>query len=142
PNIVPIYEVGEHDGQKFFSMKFFEGGTLTKKADSDRSKVGDGTGRWTTLLYSTSSCAALLAKLARAVHYAHQRGVLHRDLKPGNVLLDSAGEPHLTDFGLAKLVERDSTLTHTTAMLGTPAYMSPEQARGEAKRLTTAVDVY
>ena len=84
----------------------------------------------------------MLAKLARAVHYAHQRGILHRDIKPGNILLDAKGEPHLTDFGLAKLVEKDSTLTRTMAMLGTPSYMSPEQARGEAKLLTTAVDIY
>src|SRR4029077_4284809 len=72
----------------------------------------------------------------------HQRGILHRDVKPGNILLDAQGEPHLTDFGLAKLVAKDSTLTRTMAMLGTPSYMSPEQARGEAKQLTTAVDVY
>src|SRR5262249_21329004 len=73
---------------------------------------------------------------------AHQRGILHRDIKPANILLDPNGEPHLTDFGLAKLVEKESTLTRTMAMLGTPSYMSPEQARGDAKHLTTAVDVY
>jgi WD40 repeat protein len=76
------------------------------------------------------------------VHYAHQRGVLHRDIKPGNILLDAQGTPHLTDFGLAKLVEKQSTLTHTNAVLGTPAYMSPEQARGDTKDVTTAADVY
>ena len=122
--------MGEGEGQPFFSMKFLEGGSLARPTvplplkDPER------------------NAAALLAKLARAVHYAHQRGILHRDIKPGNILLDSQNEPLLTDFGLAKLVERDSTLTRTTAMLGTPSYMSPEQARGEARQVTTAVDVY
>jgi WD40 repeat protein/predicted Ser/Thr protein kinase len=130
PNIVPIYEVGECEGQPFFSMKFIEGGSLAGRVSSRGFQIPD------------REAAALLAKLARAVHYAHQRGILHRDIKPGNVLLDAQGEPQLTDFGLAKLVEKDSTLTRTIAMLGTPSYMSPEQARGEAKQLTTAVDVY
>src|SRR5439155_1059729 len=91
---------------------------------------------------SEQASAELLAKLADAVHFATQRGILHRDIKPGNVLMDAHGEPLLSDFGLAKLVEKESTLTRTVAMLGTPSYMSPEQARGEAKQLTTAVDVY
>ncbi|MBL9136263.1 MAG: protein kinase [Verrucomicrobiales bacterium] len=130
PNIVPIYEVGECEGQPFFSMRFVEGGTLAEP----RSQVG-------TRL-SEREAATLLAKLSRAVHFAHQHGVLHRDIKPGNVLLDLEGEPHLSDFGLAKLIEKESSLTHTLALLGTPSYMSPEQARGEAKHLTTAVDVY
>src|SRR5262245_8577799 len=129
-NIVPIYEVGECEGQPFFSMKFLESGSLAGRISSPEFQV------------SAREAAGLVGKLARAVHYAHQRGILHRDIKPGNVLLDAQGEPQLTDFGLAKLVERDSTFTRTMAMLGTPSYMSPEQARGEAKQLTTAVDVY
>src|SRR6185436_4999164 len=84
----------------------------------------------------------LVSTVARAVHYAHQRGILHRDLKPGNILLDEKGEPHVTDFGLAKLVEHDSSLTMSAAILGTPAYMSPEQAAGRSKGLTTAADIY
>jgi hypothetical protein len=130
PNIVPIYEVGECENQPFFSMRLVEGGSLAQRISSSRAPLSD------------RQAAELITKLARAVHYAHQRGLLHRDIKPGNVLLDAEGQPHLTDFGLAKLVEKESTLTRTVAMLGTPSYMSPEQARGEAKQLTTAVDVY
>jgi hypothetical protein len=127
---VPIYEVGESEGQPFFSMKFVEGGSLAQRISNLKSQI------------SIREAAELIATLARAVHYSHQRGILHRDIKPGNVLLDAQGEPHLTDFGVAKLVAKESTLTHTMAVLGTPSYMSPEQARGEAKQLTTAVDVY
>jgi len=130
PNIVPVYEIGECEGQPFFSMKFVEAGSLAERISGKEFQI------------SNREVAELLVKLARAVHYAHQRGILHRDIKPGNVLLDAQGEPHLTDFGLAKLVEKDSTLTRTMAMMGTPSYMSPEQARGEAKQLTTATDVY
>lgn len=130
PNIVPIYEVGETGGQSFFTMRLIDGGTL---AEHIRNKDGP---------LSNHEAATILVKLTRAVHFAHQRGVLHRDLKPGNVLLDSQCEPLLTDFGLAKLVEHDSTLTHTQSMLGTPAYMSPEQAARQGRNLTTATDVY
>ncbi len=130
PNIVPIYEVGEWEGQPFFSMKFAERGTLLQHIADRQSRC------------SNREAAELVAKLARAVHFAHQRSILHRDIKPANVLIDAHGEPMLTDFGLARLVEQDSTLTRTMAMLGTPSYMSPEQARGESKQLTTAVDVY
>lgn len=89
-----------------------------------------------------SSAAKLLAKVARAVHFAHQRGILHRDLKPGNILIDSEGEPYVTDFGLAKIIENESDLTQSHALMGTASYMAPEQASGETKQLTTAADIY
>ena len=128
PNIVPIHEIGEQDGCHYFSMALVDGTTL-----ADRLAHGSLTPR---------DAALLIAKLARAVHHAHQHGVLHRDLKPTNVLLDRSGEPHLTDFGLAKLLERDVALTATDVIMGTPAYMSPEQARGDPGTVTTATDVY
>jgi WD40 repeat protein len=127
PHIVPIYEVGQHDGQHYFSMKLIEGGNLSEQVAR---MVGE-----------PRAAARLLAKVARAVHHAHQRGILHRDLKPGNILLDAHGEPHITDFGLAKSVAADRGQTRSGAIVGTPSYMSPEQARSE-KSLTTATDVY
>lgn len=130
PNIVPIYEVGEVGGQSYFTMRLAEGGTLAERLARRGRPLPN------------EEAARLVAQLARAVHYAHQRGVLHRDLKPGNVLLDGRDEPLLTDFGVAKLLERESALTHTQSLLGTPAYMSPEQAAGDTKSLTTATDVY
>jgi len=129
PNIIPIYEIGEERGRHFFSMKFVAGGTL-----ADRLSRGDRP--------PSREAASLIIRLARAVHYAHQRGVLHRDIKPSNVLLDTNAEPLLSDFGLAKLADRDSQITHTVAVLGTPSYISPEQAAGAAGQLTTAADVY
>ena len=129
--IVPIYEVGERDGQCYFSMKFVEGGQL------------DEVVRHTPM--SIRQAAKLIAKVARTVHYAHEHGILHRDIKPGNILLDANGEPHLTDFGLARLVESENTVTRTLEVLGTPSYMAPEQAAGNnpaTAGLTCTTDVY
>lgn len=128
PCIVPIYEVGEREGQCYFSMKFIEGGRLDEVVKHKP--------------VSVKQTAELIAKVARTVHYAHEHGILHRDLKPGNILLDAKGEPQLTDFGLARLVESESTVTHTLEVLGTPSYMSPEQAAGNNATLASATDVY
>src|SRR5881296_915854 len=128
PCIVPIYEVGERDGSCYFSMKFVEGGQL------------DEVVRRTPM--SIRQAVELIAKVARTVHFAHEHGILHRDIKPGNVLLDTKGEPHLTDFGLARLIETESTVTRTLEVLGTPSYMAPEQAVGNNAQLTSATDVY
>src|SRR5262249_40357530 len=91
---------------------------------------------------SIRQAVELIAKVARTVHYAHEHGILHRDIKPGNILLDAKGEPNLTDFGLARLVESESTVTRTVEVLGTPSYMAPEQAAGNNTKPTTATDVY
>src|SRR5262249_33294372 len=91
---------------------------------------------------SIRQAVELIAKVARTVHYAHEHGILHRDIKPGNILLDAKGEPNLTDFGLARLVESESTVTRTVEVLGTPSYMAPEQAAGNNTKLTRATDVY
>jgi serine/threonine-protein kinase len=128
PNIVPIYEVGERDGSCYFSMKFIEGGQL------------DEVVRRTPM--SIRKAAELIAKVARTVHYAHEHGIVHRDIKPGNVLLDAESEPHLTDFGLARLVESESTITRTLEVLGTPSYMAPEQAVANNADVSSATDVY
>ncbi len=128
PCIVPIHEVGERDGYYYFSMNFVEGGQLDEVVEHEP--------------LSIRRAVELIAKLARAVHYAHEHGILHRDIKPGNILLDQKGEPHLTDFGLARLVETESTVTRTKEVFGTPSYMAPEQAAGETRNLTSATDVY
>jgi WD40 repeat protein/tRNA A-37 threonylcarbamoyl transferase component Bud32 len=130
PHIVPIYEVGEHQGQPFFSMKFVEGGSLAQHLPR--------------LSPDLRAVARLVAAVARAVHYAHQRGLLHRDLKPGNILIDARGDPHVTDFGLAKrLVPRagENSLTLPGLIVGTPGYMAPEQAQAGGV-VSTAADVY
>src|SRR5207244_4016293 len=114
----------ERDGACYFSMKFIEGGQLDKIVGSE--------------LMPVRKAAELTAKLARTLDYAHQHGVLHRDVKPGNILIDAKGEPHLTDFGLARLVETESTVTRTLEVLGTPSYMAPEQAAGKSTQLTSA----
>ncbi len=128
PCIVPIYEVGERDGQCYFSMKFIEGGQL------------DEVVKHTPI--SIRQAVELIAKVARTVQYAHEHGILHRDIKPGNILVDAKGEPNLTDFGLARLVESESTVTRTVEVLGTPSYMAPEQAAGNNTKPTNATDVY
>ena len=128
PGIVPIHEVGERDGQCYFSMKFIEGGQL------------DEVVKQTPM--STRQAVQLITKVARTVHYAHEHGILHRDIKPGNILLDAKGEPHLTDFGLARLVESESSVTQTLDVLGTPSYMAPEQAVGNNAAVSSATDVY
>src|SRR5947208_12988794 len=128
PRIVPIYEIGERDGACYFSMKFIEGGQLDTITASE--------------VMPLRKAAELMAKLARTVHYAHEHGILHRDIKPGNIIVDRKGEPHLTDFGLARLVETESTVTRTLEVLGTPSYMAPEQAVGNNEAVTSAADVY
>jgi WD40 repeat protein len=133
PNIVPIYEVGEHEGQHYFSMKLVEGGSLAER-------VASGEGRGASK-EDQKKAAELVATIARAVHHAHQRGILHRDLKPANILMDGQGRPNVTDFGLARRVEGDPGHTRIGSILGTPSYMPPEQARSE-KVLTTGVDIY
>src|SRR5205814_5354157 len=126
--IVPIYEVGERDGACYFSMKLVEDGQLDEVIKREPMPI--------------RRAIELIAKVARTVHYAHEHGILHRDIKPGNILLDGKGEPHLTDFGLARLVETESTVTRTMEVLGTPSYMAPEQAVGNNARISSATDVY
>jgi serine/threonine protein kinase/Tfp pilus assembly protein PilF len=128
PCIVPIYEIGEGDGSCYFSMKLIEGGQLGEVVRREP--------------MTTRRATELIIKVASTVHYAHEHGILHRDIKPGNILLDGRGEPHLTDFGLARLVETESTVTRTMEVLGTPSYMAPEQAVGNNAQVTSATDVY
>jgi len=129
PNILPIYEVGQgEDGLPFFSMKYAAGGSLQKAGPALRNEPRQS--------------VQLVAKVARAVQYAHEHGVLHRDLKPGNILLDGHGEPFVSDFGLAKWLDTSTDLTRTLTIFGTPGYIAPEQAKGPAAKLTPAADVY
>jgi eukaryotic-like serine/threonine-protein kinase len=128
PFIVPIHEVGERDGCCYFSMNFIEGGQLDEVVRGAPMSI--------------RQAAELIAKLARTVHFAHEHGILHRDIKPGNILLDTKGEPRLTDFGLARLVEAESTVTRTLEAMGTPSYMAPEQAAGNNVAVGKATDVY
>jgi serine/threonine protein kinase len=129
PNILPIYEVSEsEDGLPFFSMKLAEKGSLHENAASLRDEP--------------RRCVQLMAKVARAVEYAHSRGVLHRDIKPGNILLNDRGEPLVSDFGLAKLLDGNNDLTRSLTTFGTAGFIAPEQAGGAASDFTPAADVY
>jgi len=127
PNIIPIYANGRMDGRPFYTMKYVTGGNLDTRLD-DFAKPG--------------VAVALMIKIARAVHHAHERGILHRDLKPSNILLDEQLEPYISDFGLAKRFDENLNLTLTGAVMGTPSYMSPEQARGDNAQITTTSDVF
>src|SRR5436305_552715 len=128
PHVVQVYEFGEQHGRPFLAMEFLPGGSL-----ADRLKAGGA--------LDPRAAAELVEKLARAVHAAHDAGIVHRDLKPANVLFDGAGEPRVTDFGLAKRGGQ-SDLTRTGAVMGTPAYMAPEQAAGKTKFVGPQADVY
>lgn len=128
PNIVPLYEIGHDAGTHFITLRYFERGSLAQELSRRR--------------YSPRESAELIIAAARAMHHAHQRGVLHRDLKPSNLLLDERGQPHIADFGLAKLADRETSLTLSSSVLGTPAYMAPEQAAGSAKAASVPADIY
>lgn len=128
PNIVPIYEVGEENGEHFFSMGFVEGSSLKQRVRDEP--------------LSPREAARTLQKVAEAIAYAHRKGIVHRDLKPANILLDANNEPRVSDFGLAKRLGSESDLTTTGQILGTPAYMSPEQAKGELESVGELSDVY
>jgi tetratricopeptide (TPR) repeat protein/tRNA A-37 threonylcarbamoyl transferase component Bud32 len=128
PGIVQIYEVGEHDGLPFFSLEFVEGGSLAEKIDRKPQPPWDA--------------ARVAQVLTEAMAVAHQHGIIHRDLKPANVLLTPAGDPKITDFGLAKRLEGESGMTKSGTLMGTPNYMSPEQARGENQKMGPLSDLY
>jgi hypothetical protein len=134
PHIVQIYEVGEHEGRPFFSLEFIEGSSLARRLRGTPQPVQDA--------------AALVEVLARAIQVAHERGIIHRDLKPANVLLSAADGlaeqaiPKITDFGLAKQLDSGTERTASGAVLGTPAYMAPEQAEGKSRTTGPAADIY
>jgi eukaryotic-like serine/threonine-protein kinase len=127
PNIVSLYESGEHEGIHYFTMRLVEGGNLSEYLRKHRSLRDN---------------VALLIKVCRSVHYAHQRGILHRDLKPSNILIDLQEEPHVADFGLAKSLDYESGFTYSNSILGSPNYMAPEQASSHSGPVSTASDVY
>jgi tRNA A-37 threonylcarbamoyl transferase component Bud32 len=140
PGIVPIYEIGECETHHYFSMELIEGPSLAQCLDDFRLKPEVGS---LERRQQEKCIAELVGRVARALDFAHQRGVLHRDLKPSNILIDERGNPRLTDFGLAKLTGREAGgLTLAAAVLGTPGYLAPEQAAGSEAEVTTAADVY
>src|SRR6266487_4454184 len=128
PFVVPIHEIGQRKGRCYFSMGLVEGGRLDQIAKREP--------------MSPRQATEVIAKLARTVHYAHQNGIIHRDIKPGNILLDTKGEPHLTDFGVARLLETENDATCTIEVSGTPSYMAPEQAHANNAHVSSATDVY
>src|SRR5262249_34997778 len=128
PHIVPLLEFGEHEGQPFFTMRFISGGSLDQLLARNPLAPRDA--------------VALMVKLASAIQHAHEKGILHRHLKPGDSLLDEEGEPLISEFGLAKFLEVGEDETKTGQMVGAPAYMAPEQAAGEGKHATTASDIW
>jgi serine/threonine protein kinase/tetratricopeptide (TPR) repeat protein len=128
PFVVPIHEIGQRNGRCYFSMGLVEGGRLDQIAKRDP--------------MSPRQAAEVITKLARTVQYAHEHGIVHRDIKPGNILLDVKDEPHLTDFGVARLLETENDATHTIEVLGTPSYMAPEQAQANNEQVSGATDVY
>jgi serine/threonine-protein kinase len=128
PNIVQIYEIGEHDGLPFFSLEFVGGGSLDAKVHRRAQPPCEA--------------AHMVETLAQAMQYAHEHGVIHRDLKPANILLTVDGMPKITDFGLAKRLEEESSQTKSGTLMGTPNYMAPEQARGEVQNVGPLADVY
>src|SRR5262249_27176036 len=129
PNIVQIYGMGRHDEHPYLVLEYVDGGSLAQ--------------RLTGTPLPARRAAELVETLARAVQYAHERGIVHRDLTPGNVLLTADGQPKITDFGLAKLLVGSAAVrTQTGAIVGTPSYMAPEQAAGKAKEIGPAADVY
>src|SRR5215469_5623782 len=128
PFVVPVHEIGQRKGRCYFSMGLVEGGRLDQIAKREP--------------MSPRHATEVIAKLARTVHYAHQHGIIHRDIKPGNILLDTKGEPHLTDFGVARLLETENDATCTIEVSGTPSYMAPEQAHANNGHVSSATDVY
>ena len=127
-NIAHIYEVGEHDGAPFYSMEYVEGGSIADRLRKE--------------LPTPRDTAQLLIQVARALHYAHQNGIVHRDMKPANVLLDTDGVPKVADFGIAKRLKEDTHLTVSGAVIGTPTYMAPEQAKGSSRHVGPTADIY
>ena len=128
PGIVQIYHVGEADGLPYLELEYLPGGSLEK--------TFDGTP------YPAAEAARLVETMAHAIAEAHRQGIVHRDLKPANILMDANGQPKIADFGLAKIVDSEDLLTKTNSVIGSPSYMAPEQAAGNARSADTTVDVY
>ncbi len=141
PNIVPIYRFGEHEGVYYIAMAFVESITLAERIVEARGTCHDKTATSSDIRKWHRTFATLLAKVADALEHAHQHKIVHRDVKPANILVDIDGEPHLTDFGLAKNL-RDNNITHPGTLAGTPKYMSPEQARAETTEIDHRSDIF